>query len=351
MFSNGINYNTNSIAQNLVYSAYKLDLPQNNLSKNNTEDTINISPIKTRGTDKSSYANNVYFREGLKGEYVNVGLSDENLQRLQETFGSQSVKKDSNGNVILKGEAENFVSSWFNDIAYKRGYVQADSNNDGSLSLDEKYNTTTFFGSGAVQTGNNVSAYNYMNYAKVTDFANANDSAGVNAAVSNSIEEELNKTLENDKDMDGKIYFGDTASSKKILSYFRDIMGNNNTGGGHSLFDDIPTIDDFLKPLKEMVEQMKKMMKEELEKNNQASNQIQNQTQSSIPENSTDENSTLKELMELTKLDKETLVHNLKNNPNFEDNIISIVNELTQNVDSRYASNNTSARKSLDIYA
>ncbi|KGI55600.1 hypothetical protein [Campylobacter sp. MIT 97-5078] len=212
MFSNGLNYNINSVAQNLVYSAYKLDLPTNN-----AENTTNISDIKTKDADKSSYINNVYFREGLKGAYVNVGLSDENLQRLQEVFGSQGVKKDDNGNVVLQGKAEEFVSSWFNDIAYKRGYAKADSNNDGSLSLDEKYNTTTFFGNGAIQTGNNVSAYNFINYAKATAFVNANDSAGVDSAVSNSIEEELNKTLENDKDMDGRIYFSDTASPEKIL--------------------------------------------------------------------------------------------------------------------------------------
>lgn len=225
MLSNNLHYDINSIAKNLVYSAYKTDLP--NIV--GVEDIQNLSDIKVRNTEKSSYANNVYFREGLKGEYVNVGLSDENLHKLREVFGDKAVKRNNDGNIVLRGKAEEFVSSWFNDIAYKRGYVKADSNNDGTLSLEEKYNTTAFFGSGASQVGNNVLAANYQNYAKATDFANSNDAAGANSIVLNSIEEELNRTLEDDRDMDGKIYFGNIASTANIVSYFRDIMGSDNS--------------------------------------------------------------------------------------------------------------------------
>lgn len=53
---------------------------------NNAEDTINISAIKTKNTDKSSYANNVYFREGLKGAYVSVGLSDEKFTKITRSI-------------------------------------------------------------------------------------------------------------------------------------------------------------------------------------------------------------------------------------------------------------------------
>jgi len=41
---------------------------------------------------------------------------------------------------LLKGEVEEFVSSWYADIAYKRGYIQADENKDGFLDIKrEKY--------------------------------------------------------------------------------------------------------------------------------------------------------------------------------------------------------------------
>lgn len=253
MLSNNLHYDINSIAKNLVYSAYKTDLP--NIV--GVEDIQNLSDIKVRNTEKSSYANNVYFREGLKGEYVNVGLSDENLHKLREVFGDKAVKRNNDGNIVLRGKAEEFVSSWFNDIAYKRGYVKADSNNDGTLSLEEKYNTTAFFGSGASQVGNNVLAANYQNYAKATDFANSNDAAGANSIVLNSIEEELNRTLEDDRDMDGKIYFGNIASTANIVSYFRDIMGSDNSDdnkGGYSP----PSIASFFSFLTQTMKDLKK---------------------------------------------------------------------------------------------
>lgn len=58
-------------------------------------------------------------------------------------------------------------------------------------------------------------------------------------------------------------------------------------------------------------------------------------------------------MAELTKLDKQTLAYNLANNQNFEEDIISIVGELTQNVDSMYSSNtlnlSSTSQKALDI--
>ncbi len=384
MLSNNLHYDINSIAKNLVYSAYKTDLP--NIV--GVEDIQNLSDIKVRNTEKSSYANNVYFREGLKGEYVNVGLSDENLHKLREVFGDKAVKRNNDGNIVLRGKAEEFVSSWFNDIAYKRGYVKADSNNDGTLSLEEKYNTTAFFGSGASQVGNNVLAANYQNYAKATDFANSNDAAGANSIVLNSIEEELNRTLEDDRDMDGKIYFGNIASTANIVSYFRDIMGSDDNKGGYSP----PSIASFfsfltqtMKDLKKMLEEqlkkhlkqtmesdsidltapplqevLKKIMeqengvealtiiKEQLEKEKQESglnsNTLENATQNLEQK---DNDSAFEAMAKLTKLDKQTLSHNLANNPNFEDDIIAIVQEIAQNVDRRY----TTLEGALDINA
>lgn len=397
MFGAGINYNTSSVAQHLAYSAYRIDLPS--VSEN---EKIATSAIRVRGTEQSSYANSVYFREGLKGEYVNVGLSDENLQKLREVFGDKDVKRNRDGDIILKGKAEEFVSSWFNDIAYKRGYVKADSNNDGTLSLEEKYNTTAFFGNGAVQTGNNVSATGYVNYAKASYFANANDTAGVNAVVSNSIEDELNRTLQDDKDMDGRIYIKDKATAQEIVDYFREIMGDSSANASIP----IPSVEEFLRFLKQTMQINKEILEEELKKAGIDTNSIDlnasaqevfekimkqdngiealtnlkerlenKETQSSANLNeiqeenvsnssTTQENSTISfeneqdeatfnEIAKLTKLDKETLAYNLANNPNFEEDIISIVQELTQNVDSLYSSNtlNLSKQKALDIRA
>ena len=380
---NNLHYDINSLAQRLAYSAYDLDLSSTQYPKND----IKISAIKTKNAEKSNFENNVYFREGLKNELVSLGLSNENLQKLEKSFGSTSIEKDSEGNIILKDKAEKFVSAWFNDIAYKRGYAMADINNDGSLSLKEKYNTNAFFGSGAVQTGNHITASNYINYAKATDFINANDSTGVNSVVSNSIEEELNRTLKEDEDMDGKIYIKDMHSSKDIIDYFKKIMSSSNNEGLS-----IPSFGDIFGFLEQLMKDTKEMLKKQLKKHlKQAMKAIDSNTSTKelfenimkqengieslnkIKEQNVNLNSTTRrenevtffdnkedeaifnEIAKLTKLDKDTLAYNLANNENFEEHIISIVQELTQSVDKAYALNSLnlshSSQKILDIKA
>lgn len=351
--NNNYNYtNLNSVMSSKVFNASPVGLtPQNP----NASD-IQVSSVKVRQSQESNYNNNVYFRDPTNNTYVSVGLSDENLQRLQEVFGSQSVKKDDNGNVLLQGKAEEFVSSWFNDIAYKRGYVNADTNQDGFLDSTERLNTNSFTNGLMYSNGSkDVNLSSDENYTKFISSGNTEyDNVKIDKQSSNSIEAELNRMIELDNDADGSVTFNQLWDTKEFTQYLDKIIndsGKNNKK--NSLFDSLLSIDEFLKPLEEMNKNSKQMMKEELEKiagKNGIQNQVSNQTQSLTTENSADENSTLEELMKLTKLDKDTLKYNIKNNPNFKDNLISIVNQLTQNVDSMYASN-TLTKKSIDIYA
>ena len=401
MLHNGLSYDIHSIANKSAYSAYHLDLPNSEYVKDDTK----ISSIKTRSTKQSSFENNVYFKEGLRGEYVHIDLSNENLQRLQETFGNASIKKDSEGNVVLKGEAERFVSAWFNDIAYKRGYLKADANNDGVLSLEEKYNTTAFFGNSITQIGNRIVGSDYMTYEKHSAFANANEPIHPNHIL-NSIEEELNRTLQFDKDMDGRIYVGDMIPSKDILNFFQKIM-RHNTGlnalqqklqpNAWNTPQGLPTAEVSFLFLSQTMKDLRKILEEQLKKHleqvmqsntidpnasakeifekimskengteilNAIKERLEKQSspnaKQSVSNSTTQENNTtlfnnkkdeniFNEIAKLTKLDKETLAYNLANNENFEENIISIVEELTQNVDSMYASNTLKLASVLDI--
>lgn len=352
--NNNYNYTgLNSVMSRKVFNASPVELiPQN---PNVQASDIKVSNVKVRQGQESNYNNNVYFRDPTNNTYVSVGLSDENLQRLQEVFGSQSIKKDGNGNVLLQGKAEEFVSSWFNDIAYKRGYINADTNQDGFLDNTERLNTNSFV-NGLMYSngGKDVNLSSDKNYAKFISSGNTEyDNVKIDKQSSNSIEAELNRMIGLDNDADGSVAFNQLWDTKEFTQYLDKINNSGKNNKKNSLFDSLLSIDGFLKPLEEMDKNLKQMMKEELEKiarKNGIQNQASNQTQSLTTENSTDENSTLEELMKLTKLDKDTLKYNLKNNPNFEDNLISIVNQLTQNVDSMYASS-TPVRKSLDIYA
>lgn len=47
---------------------------------------------------------------------------------------------DMMGSYILSGKAESFVSSWYADIAYTRGYIKSDKNQDGFLDNQELAN-------------------------------------------------------------------------------------------------------------------------------------------------------------------------------------------------------------------
>lgn len=92
-------------------------------------------------------------------------------------------------------------------------------------------------------------------------------------------------------------------------------------------------------------------IKERLENQGKGENGISKENTKQTMDNATlEDNTTFAEISKLTKLDKETLAYNLQNNPNFEEDIISLVQELTQNVD-RIHLNTFEPQRALDILA
>ena len=79
------------------------------------------------------------------GEFIKIGLSDENLEKLQRVFEKEDFFTKSDGSQILSGKAESFVTGWFGDIAYKRGYASSDADGDGYLTQNELANTNSGF--------------------------------------------------------------------------------------------------------------------------------------------------------------------------------------------------------------
>lgn len=218
-----------------------------------------------------------------------------------------------------------------------------------------------------------------MRYSKAGAFSNASQTPNS----SDSIAQELNKTLEYDKDMDGRILWGDTGTLASDMEYLKSFIDEDSKGYVP------PSIDEILAFLKKIMEDLKKMSEEELKKVGIDSNTIdltasaeevfkqimENpkgvETLKSIKErlenqgkgengiskentkrtdDTTEDNSTFAEIAKLTKLDKKTLAYNLQKNPNFEEDIISLVQELTQNVN-RIHSNTFEPQRALDILA
>lgn len=348
--------NSNAVGAEYIMSKVIYSAMQPNFVRNETGD-IKISTIKT--SDKSAYSNNVYFRDPLSNAYIQTGLSDENLDRLQNVFGKDSIKKDGEGNVLLKGEAERFVSGWFGDIAYKRGYIKADANQDGNLSDNEKQQLTAgYYGLASISQGNMIKPEEIVTYVRV-------DESCVHASqLANSIEEALNDTLQNDKNSDGMV----TINEKHTLEYIKKILSDLTIGSGYVP----PSINEVFGFLEEMDENLKEMLKKELEKvgietkeiradmsakeilkklmeNEEGTKGFLEKFKESLEnQESPKEDSIFQQIQDLTKLDKDTLEKNLANNSTFEEDIISIVGELVENVDAKY-SKSTLATRALDI--
>ncbi|MBX7491576.1 hypothetical protein [Helicobacter turcicus] len=350
----------NTLSQ-AVYSAFSVNFNAQEASA----DKIAISNIKVRKEETSGHSNNVYFRDPLNNAYVKVGLSDENLNKLQNVFGKDSIKKDEEGNVLLKGEAERFVSGWFGDIAYKRGYVRADANQDGNLDIEERKNTNSFtLGLMGMAKGSNVVFLgNDQTYVKFTELPLGNGER-LERMSSSSIEEELNRTIARDGDSDGLIQRVQVWGSRNNYAQHLDKLADyyeKNPG------ITLPSIDEVFGFLKEMDEDLKEMLKKELEKVGIETKDIRadmsakeilkklmenkESTKESLENQElSEEYSTFQQIQDLTKLDKDTLERNLANNPTFEEDIISIVEELVKNVDANYSKSTLdSATRILDV--
>ncbi|WP_338433732.1 hypothetical protein [Campylobacter vicugnae] len=219
------------IATHNIFSAVKQN--QNERSQNELAeldksiDSLTNTSIKVN-FNESTFKNQVYFKDKTSGEFIKIGLSDENLEKLQRVFGKQDFFTKSDGSQILSGKAESFVAGWFGDIAYKRGYASSDANGDGYLSQDELANTNSgFTAHGMYYIGLKVAALDstetYIKYS--SDFqAKHKTMSSAGKYASDSIEKELNKTIQNDKNSDGKIAYGEIMDKNEHEQDVTDII-------------------------------------------------------------------------------------------------------------------------------
>jgi len=219
------------IATHNIFSAVKQN--QNERSQNElTEldksiDSLTNTSIKVN-FNESTFKNQVYFKDETSGEFIKIGLSDENLEKLQRVFGKQDFFTKSDGSQILSGKAESFVAGWFGDIAYKRGYASSDANGDGYLSQDELANTNSGFTAHGIYNLYNMNTISQSteSYMKLGDsFKNQHSSSyAAGKYASDSIEKELNKTIQNDKNSDGKIAYGEIMDKNEHEQDVTDVI-------------------------------------------------------------------------------------------------------------------------------
>ncbi|MBQ8819710.1 MAG: hypothetical protein IJZ99_03030, partial [Campylobacter sp.] len=214
--SNMTHYGYETISNNSVYNVLSQDAQNRSKTElkelDKSIDSLTNTSIKVN-FNESTFKNQVYFKDETSGEFIKIGLSDENLEKLQRVFEKQDFFTKSDGSQILSGKAESFVAGWFGDIAYKRGYASSDSDNNGYLSQDELANTNSGFTAHGIYNLYNMNTISQSteSYMKLGEyFKNKHiTSYAAGKYASDSIEKELNKTIQNDKNSDGKIAYGE----------------------------------------------------------------------------------------------------------------------------------------------
>ena len=198
-------------------------------------DSITSTKIKVN-FNESAFKNQVYFKDITSGEYIKIGLSDENLAKLKSVFDIKDFFNRDDGSTILNGKAESFVGGWFGDIAYKRGYLEADSNSDGFMNSIELMDTYSGFGSeGSYYLGAMKAiadgASGYTQYTR--EFQNRHSTmSNNNKYTSDTIEKELNRTLNTDKNSDGNITYGEIMNKDE---HEQDVIDQINFLEGYEL--------------------------------------------------------------------------------------------------------------------
>ena len=308
---NGTQFRLNGVQNRAVFSSLS-NMSQDNLQNfakiiNKNLDTNNI---KTSSNLAKNYefSNEISFTDKISTNTINLRLSDENLSRLKTHFGSQNFDKDKSGKITLKGEAADFVSGWFGDIAYKRNYAGADSDKNGFLNDSEKGETLAGYATNTTKKveGANVTDVDFNGVSSYLPYSKHYD-----APLANTIEKALNETLKADINMDGYLNLIELQSKEQIIkSAKKTIEGETPTQTGEGGVD---LLEELMKKLKKRLEELSKRLNlgdmDELAK-------------------SLDKD--LQSLAVSLKVSKETLIENL-DNADFANNLRSLIDEIKQN--------------------
>ena len=170
---------------------------------------------------------------------MTISLENSTIEKLQNQFGKDSVLKDENGNISLTGKAQDFVAGWFADIAYTRDFLKADVNNDGVLSEEEYGKTKNGLGISSsirFEQDDFVVKEEALGYFKTNNIIYSSEGLNYNAYRTgkneSSIDDELNYTLNLDKDFNGNItlqetYEGESSIEQKVQENLKKLFLDN----------------------------------------------------------------------------------------------------------------------------
>ncbi|MBZ7990358.1 MULTISPECIES: hypothetical protein [unclassified Campylobacter] len=196
----------------------------------NIKNAININNFEIKTNKEQDY--NVFFK--FDESNIGVKLSENNINRLKEFFDEDNFIFNSKGTILDK-DAASFVAGWFSDIAYKRKFLEADVDGNGELSNKEGKKTLNFIHERLEYRRDNKGEYIITNYVKgyeESKFLADNDEYYVDISYA------LNASLNNDKNLDGIITFGEFLNVGE-KGYFEDnieVSNNKNNNDFISLY-------------------------------------------------------------------------------------------------------------------
>ncbi len=239
------------------------------------------------------------FRDPVNSKYVVASLENETIEKLKEHFGSGDIIQKEDGTIKLTGRAEAFVSGWFGDIAYKRGFLDADTDHNGQLNEDEYDKTSNNFGIQEFALTESITGTEKLlvGGAKILeeDTYGSSQKAYLSEIgyyrnyreldIATSLDDELNTTLQIDSDFDGKMSLEEAYSTKADKDAETTILRNLQRWGVSVIPSDIDT-KDFDSILTLILDAFFTLSDEEQEKKlNQYIEELHNQTNEYLEEN------------------------------------------------------------------
>jgi len=181
--------------------------------------THQVEDVVYHTTTQADDAKPTTFIDPVTKKYVIASLENETLDKLRVNFGTDDIIQKEDGTIRLTGDAEAFVSGWFADIAYKREFLTADENGDGQLTEDEYFNTKNNIhveGLAVIEESGEVEKLLAVGEKVIQSYVKVPDGNGYKQyEMANSLDNELNTTLQVDINFDGKMSLEEAYSTKE----------------------------------------------------------------------------------------------------------------------------------------
>lgn len=182
-----------------IHSLLKKDIIGSGYSIPNDARTLS-NPLEVQNVDSKIAHNVVRFVDEHSGKIIDVPLDDDNMEKLINKFGSLE-------------KATDYVKNWYSEAAYGVGYLQFDTNADGTISKEEAKSLKALVALNA-QPPNNYRSLNdaFKNEADKDRFLEE-------FGFISSLADFINHSIRQDTDTNGSLNFEElTGENSKVVA-------------------------------------------------------------------------------------------------------------------------------------